>query len=56
VIDHKALEYLNPGKDIEEIIRDRAGRHAELMKRLPPYAWIKTPQAKGQGGEKRKTT
>jgi DNA-binding MarR family transcriptional regulator len=56
VINNKALEYLNPKKDIEEIIRDRAERHAEFTKRLPPYAWITTPQAKRQGGKKRKTT
>ncbi|MGA8848645.1 MAG: MarR family transcriptional regulator [Dehalococcoidia bacterium] len=55
VINRKALEYLNPGKDIEEIIRARAERHAELMKRLPSYAWT-TTQAKRQGGKKGKTT
>jgi len=56
VINRKALEYLNPGEDIEEIIRDSTDRHAELMKRLPPYAWMTTPQAKRQGGKRGKTT
>lgn len=55
VINRKALEYLNPGKDIEKIIAENRQRHAELMKRLPPYAWMTTPEAKRQGGKKRKT-
>jgi DNA-binding MarR family transcriptional regulator len=54
VINHKALEYVNPGKDIEKIIKEQHIRHAELMKRLPSYAWLTTPQAKRQGGKKRK--
>ena len=56
MINRKALEYLNPGKDIEEIIKDRAERHAELMKRVPAYTWIKTPEAKHRGGKKGKTS
>ena len=55
-INRKALEFLNPGKDIEEIIRNRAKRHAELIKRVPAYAQIKTPKAKRQGGKQGKTT
>jgi DNA-binding MarR family transcriptional regulator len=56
VINRKALEYLNPGKDVEKIMAENSKRHAEVMKRLPPYAWMTTPQAKGQGGKKGKTT
>ena len=56
MINRKALEYLNPGKDIEEIIRDRAERHAKLMKRVPAYTWIRTPEAKHRGGKKGKTS
>jgi len=55
VINRKALECLNPGKDIEKIMAENRARHAELMKRLPPYAWMTTPQAKRQGGKKGKT-
>jgi DNA-binding MarR family transcriptional regulator len=55
MINYKALEYLNPGEDIEEMVRKRAEYHAELMKRLPSYAWITIPRAKRQGGGKRKT-
>jgi DNA-binding MarR family transcriptional regulator len=56
MVNYKALEYLNPGEDIEEMVRNRAERHAKLMERLPPYAWITTPEAKRQGGKKGKTT
>ena len=56
MVNYKALEYLNPGEDIEEMVRNRAERHAKLMERLPPYARITTPEAKRQGGKKGKTT
>jgi DNA-binding MarR family transcriptional regulator len=56
VINRKALECLNPRKDIEKIMAENRERHAELMKRLPSYARITTPQAKRQGGKKGKTT
>jgi len=55
MVNYKALEYLNPGEDIEEMVRNRAERHAKLMERLPPYARITTPEAKCQRGEKGKT-
>jgi MarR family 2-MHQ and catechol resistance regulon transcriptional repressor len=55
VINRKTLEYLNPRKDIQEIVRKREQFHAELMKRLPPYAWVTIPEAKRQGGKKGKT-
>jgi DNA-binding MarR family transcriptional regulator len=56
VINRKALEYVNPRKDVEKIIREQDKRHAELMKRLPAYAWFTAPQARRQGGKKRKAT
>jgi len=55
MVNYKALEYLNPGEDIEEMVRNRAERHAKLMERVPPYARSTIPEAKRQGGEKRKT-
>jgi DNA-binding MarR family transcriptional regulator len=55
MINYKALEYLNPGKDIEKMVRNRAERHARLMERMPEYAWISVPEPKRLGGKKRKT-
>jgi DNA-binding MarR family transcriptional regulator len=55
MVDYKALEYLNPGEDIGEIIRNRAQRHARLMERVPEYTWISVPEPKGQGGKKGKS-
>jgi len=56
IIERKALEYLNPGKSIDEIIKDRDKRHAGLMKRVPPYAGVVSPRARHQGRKKGKTT
>jgi MarR family 2-MHQ and catechol resistance regulon transcriptional repressor len=56
VINRKALDYLNPGKDVGKIIREQDERHAKLMKRLPSYAWLTTPRAKQQGGKTRKAS
>ena len=55
MINGKTLEYLNPGADIEGMLRDEAKRHANLMERLAEYAQISIPEAKRQGGKKRKT-
>jgi len=55
MVHYKALEYLNPGEDIEEIFKDRAESHARLMKQVPPYAQITVHETKPQGGKKRKT-
>ena len=55
IVERKALEYLNPGMNIEEIIKDRDKHHAELMKRVPPYARVISAGAKRQGGKKGKT-
>jgi DNA-binding MarR family transcriptional regulator len=54
MVNYKALEYLNPGGDIEKIIRNRAELHDKLMVRVPPYAQIPIPEAKRQGAKKKK--
>lgn len=54
VINRQALQYLNPGEDIQRMMKRREDLHAELMKRLPPYAWMTVSEPKPQGG-KRKT-
>jgi DNA-binding MarR family transcriptional regulator len=54
-IRYETLNYLNPGEDIEEMIRNEAKQHANLMERLVLYTLPSTPQAKRQGSEKGKT-
>ena len=55
MINYKTLEYINPGADIEGMIRDEAKRHENLMKRLVEYVQPSIPEAKRQGGGKGKT-
>jgi len=52
---YETLKYLNPGEDIEEMIRNETKQHANLMERLILYTLPSTPEAKRQGGNKRKT-
>jgi DNA-binding MarR family transcriptional regulator len=53
VINRQALQYLNPGEDIQGMMKKREDLHAELMKRLPPYAWMTVSEPKRQGGKKK---
>jgi len=55
VVKYKALEYLNPGVDIEEKKRNDITSQANLMDRLLQYTSTSTPEAKRQGGKKGKT-
>jgi DNA-binding MarR family transcriptional regulator len=55
VVKYKALEYLNPGVDIEERKRNDITSQANLMERLLQYTSTSTPEAKRQGGKKGKT-
>ena len=55
-VKYKALEYLNPRMDIEEMRRNDITSQAGLGKRLVQYISTATPEAKRQGGKKRKTT
>jgi len=54
MVNYKSLEYLNPGGDIEEMLRDESGRHENLMERLAQDTSPSTPEAKHQGGKKKK--
>jgi DNA-binding MarR family transcriptional regulator len=54
-IRYETLNYLNPGEDIEEMIRNETKQHANLMERLVQYTLPSTPKAKRQGGKKGKT-
>jgi len=55
-INYKTLEYINPGADIEEMLRGEAKRHDNLMERLVHYLSPSALEAKPQGGKKGKTT
>jgi DNA-binding MarR family transcriptional regulator len=55
MINYKSLEYLNPRADIKGMLRDEDKNHDSLMERLVEYLSPLTPEAKHQGGEKKKT-
>jgi len=55
MINYKTLGYLNPGADIEGMLRDEAKHHGNLMERLVEYNMPSIPGAKRQGGEKGKS-
>ena len=52
---YETYNYLNPGKDIEEMVRNDNKSHVNLMERLFQYALPSRPEAKRQGGKKGKT-
>ena len=54
-VKYQALAYINPGMDREEMKRNDITNQSDLMERLVQYALPSTPQAKRQGGKKRKT-
>jgi DNA-binding MarR family transcriptional regulator len=54
VVKHKALEYLNPGEDIEEMQRSEVTGQANLVERLVQYIAPSNPGAKRQSGTKKK--
>jgi DNA-binding MarR family transcriptional regulator len=55
MINYKTLEYLNPGADIERMLKDEAKSHDNLMERLVEYLGPSVPGAKHQGGKKVKS-
>jgi len=54
VVKRRALEYLNPGVDIEEMQRSEVTRQANLVERLVQYISHSNPDAKRQDGKKKK--
>ena len=54
-LQYETATYLNPGADIEEIRRNEAKSHDNLMERLIQYTSLSAPDAKRQIGEKGKT-
>ena len=55
IVKYKALEYLNPGMDIEEMRKNEITNQPDLMRRLAQYISTSMPEAKRQGSEKGKT-
>jgi DNA-binding MarR family transcriptional regulator len=53
-VKRRALEYLNPGEDIEEMQRSEVTAQANLVKRLDQYISPTTPDAKREVGKKKK--
>jgi len=54
-VKYRSLQYLNPRLDIEEMRRNEIANQPDVVKRLAQYISTSTPQAKRQGGRKRKT-
>ncbi|HEY4711842.1 MAG TPA: MarR family transcriptional regulator [Dehalococcoidia bacterium] len=55
MVKYQALAYLDPGVDRKELKRKDITNQPDLMERLVQYALPSTPQAKRQGGKKKKT-
>jgi len=51
---YEIFKYLNPGADIEEMARNDDESHDDLMERLVHYTSPSIPEAKRQGGKKKK--
>jgi DNA-binding MarR family transcriptional regulator len=54
LVKYKALQYLNPGLDIEETRRNEITNQPDLMKRLAQYISPSNTDAKRQAGKKKK--
>lgn len=50
VINHKLLEYLNPGADVEAMLRNDSKQHDHIMKRRKQMS-LSTHQSRRQGGK-----
>jgi DNA-binding MarR family transcriptional regulator len=50
---HEALDYLNPGEDIEAMAVNDDKSHTKMMERLFHDAMVSTPQAKRRSGKRK---
>jgi len=55
MINYKLLEYLNPGADVEGMLKSDSKQQDHLMKQWRKQAWLATPEAKRRGTRKGKT-
>lgn len=54
IVKCEALGYLNPEVDMAEIIKNSATNQPDLYERMVKYTFHSTPQAKRQGGKRKK--
>jgi DNA-binding MarR family transcriptional regulator len=54
MINHKLLEYLNPGADVEGMLKNDSKQQEYLMKQWRKQPWLTTPRAKRRGTRKGK--
>jgi DNA-binding MarR family transcriptional regulator len=54
IVKYKALQYLNPGLDIEEMKGNEITNQPDLMKRLAQYISPSSPAAKRRAGKKKR--
>jgi DNA-binding MarR family transcriptional regulator len=54
-INYKLLEYLNPGADVEGMLKSDFKQQDYAMKQWRKQSWLATPEVKRRGARKRKT-
>jgi DNA-binding MarR family transcriptional regulator len=54
-INHKLLEYLNPGADVDGMLKSDSKQQDYLMKQWGKQPWLAAAKAKRRRAEKRKT-
>jgi len=54
-LNRKLLEYLNPGADVEGLLKDDSKQQDYLMKQWRKQPWLATSKAKRRGARTRKT-
>jgi DNA-binding MarR family transcriptional regulator len=55
MINHKLLEYLNPGADVDGMLKNDSKQQEYLMKQWRKQPWLAAREAKRRGAEKGKT-
>jgi DNA-binding MarR family transcriptional regulator len=54
-LNHKLLEYLNPGADVQRMLRDDSRQQDYVMKQWRKQPWLATSKAKRRSTKTRKT-
>ncbi|HEY4712353.1 MAG TPA: MarR family transcriptional regulator [Dehalococcoidia bacterium] len=54
MINHKLLAYLNPGADVEGMLKNDSKQQEYLMKQWRKQPWLATPEAKRSSGKPRR--
>jgi DNA-binding MarR family transcriptional regulator len=54
MLNYKLLEYLNPGADVEKMLKNDSRQQEYLMKQWRKQPWLATPGAKSRGTQKGK--